>query len=117
MELSPRDWSILQERQRFLDSMSVPIVGDYITLPDGTTRRITHVWPGGYQTTEAGNGGSFYLGDGYVDASGALDPLVSGKVTLVGYRQGRCWFFRNNVPQAHNGVEVYPTFKVWSVSP
>ena len=124
-ELDPTDYAIIERRANALAEHGVPIVGDWIDFPDGTRRRISHIWRAdwmndpdrgpGYQTSD---GGSWYLGDGYTSFSGSLystlqDPdLTPADET----RHGSCWFFHHDHHRAHNGIETAIPFRVWNTT-
>ena len=81
-----RDAQIVAARAETYDTLHGPRVGDFVTFADGVTRRISHVWPAGWnedgvarlQTSDLPGGdkpmysGSYYLGDGYISYSGGL---------------------------------------------
>jgi len=117
MNLDTLNANILAARQAKLDDATSPVCGDYVVFADGVTRRISHVWDDGVQTSDAGRG-SWYLGDGYVSFSGSLYHLVRTE-TLTRtdeQRAGRCWFFKDNWMEAHNGIDVVARFRVYSCS-
>lgn len=95
------------------DAIPGPRVGDFVEMLDGTTRRFTHHWGDGIQTTyytkERGHwDASFYFGrEGYVSFSGSLDkaiPLEKLQQIEGGAKPGNVWFFHHNEMRAHNGV-------------
>ena len=91
-------------------------VGDVVVFPNGTERRVAYVWPHGVQTTD---GGSFYLGDGYMSYSGSLFDSVP--LTALSHTGGElsarsAWIFHHDQRRAHNGVECVVSVPVWRCS-
>jgi len=107
------------------DPVGLPHVGDWIRFPDGTHKRVAHVWGEEYTDGEAiiqptwpGAEGSFYLGDDYVSHSGGLEsgiPLSRFALT-DDRRDGDFWFFHHDWHTAHNGVHFTLPCRVWSCS-
>ncbi len=94
-----------------------PRVGDWINMRDGTRRRFTHDWGDGLQTTTPQFGlGSFYLGDGYADYSGALDPTVMREniEATSEISPGDFWFFHHNFWGAGRAVNVELSCRVFN---
>jgi len=63
-DLDARDLDILTRRQEGLDRRQGARVGDFVRMPDGTLRRITHCWnwPEGKESVQLdspGGGGSY----------------------------------------------------------
>jgi len=119
--LSSRDFEIMLSRQTALYQRETPGEGDWVIFADGVERRISYTWPDGVQTSgyNGGDGGSYYLGEGYVSYSGPLFgtvPTATLRRDSLGYRAGRVWFFHNDVHMAHNGVDTLAWFKVWRCS-
>ena len=117
--LDERDRQIIWERRHSIELIEGPRVGDWVEFADGITRRVSHVWDGedwgdsaGVQTSD---GGSFYLGNGYVSFSGSLYVSVKmGTLTGTGeVRPGSTWIFRHDHHTAHNGVDVTIPFRVY----
>lgn len=119
--LDDRDQAILAERTAALDAVEEPRVGDFVVFADGVTRRISYHWhdgagwDGGYQSSD---GGSYYLGTGYVSMSGGLYTTVPKEtLTLTDEkRDGSVWFFHHDHHTAHNGVDVMIPFRVYACS-
>ena len=101
-----RDQGILDERRRNWNHHTGPRVGDFARLLDGTTRRFCHDWGDKIQITPAKESGSFYLGNGFADYSGGLEPsMPKTEFKQMGVPQdGRFWFFHHDERFAHNGV-------------
>lgn len=120
--IDERDAKILAQRAELLGLRTEPQQGDWVTFADGTERRVSHVWdfpadsegPRIY-SIQTSDGGSWYLGDGYVSFSGALHPGVSGDTfsDTGTTRPGAVWIFHHDYHTAHNGVEVEIDFRVW----
>ena len=119
--LDERDRQIMWERRDSIELIDGPRCGDYVEFADGTTRRVSHVWgedwgeDSGVQTSD---GGSFYLGNGYVSFSGGLYRMVKmGTLTLTGERRpGRAWFLHHDWATRDNGVGVTIPFRVYTCS-
>jgi hypothetical protein len=80
------------------------------------TRQIFYVWPDSVQTSD---GGSFYLGDGYMSFSGSLYTSVPIEtLTLIEgtRREAWAWFFHHDHRTAHNSVHVCVPVRVWMSS-
>lgn len=121
MELDPNDTLILRQRQVQRDFINGPIVGDFVRMLDGSTRRFTHEYDDALQTTVGGThpcarDQSFFLHrNGYAEFSGSLDPSIA-KSTLrrcSDRMPGRFWFFHHDEVRAHNGVHVMVDCAVW----
>lgn len=113
-----RDAGIVQERMATLNMIEGPRVGDHVDFADGTHRRISYIWPG--EDGEAGSvqtsdGGSYYLGHGYVSMSGSLFTGVKPEtLTPTGTRPGAVWIFHHDFVTAHNGVHTRMPFRVYT---
>jgi hypothetical protein len=107
-----RDAAILAARVAAFDPVEGPRVGDYVEFIDGVTRQISYVWPDGVQTSD---GGSFYLGDGYMSFSGGLYPTVPTEtLTLTDdVRETWAWFFHHDDWTGDNDVHVPVLMRVW----
>lgn len=126
-ELDEQDESIRDERKAWLADRSEPGVGDFLDYGD-TMKRIAHVWDfkdGSAVTVQPTSGaGSFYLGGtstlgggGYITHSGGLETGIAvERLTEIGKKAGRVWFFHHDYATAHNGVDVFVTFRVWKVA-
>lgn len=113
---------ILEQRLKSFNAHDGPRVGDFLKLPMlhpklGTITRFTHDWGDLMQT--GGMGGSFYLSDGHLSYSGALDRGTEKKFIgrQVGERRGAVWFFSRNVHRAHNGVTFEIPCRVFELLP
>lgn len=116
--LDERDAVILANRIVALERVDGPRVGDFVRFADGTLRRISYHWrddagwDGGCQTSD---GGSWYLGDGFVSFSGALYsaiPTESLRRTDE-QRQGSVWFFHHDYRTAGGGIDALIPFRVY----
>lgn len=120
MTLDDRDQTIVASRVELLDADTDPRCGDYVEFSDGVTRRISHVfpreWGPEWSAVQTSDGGSFYLGDGYVSYSGGLYPAVPmDSLTLTpDHRDGSAWVFHHNHRMAHNGVDFVVPFRVYT---
>ena len=114
-----RDASMLAERQAARDALgavaTLPLVGDLVDMPDGTTRRVTRVGSTTIQLTQPDLDASFYLGaSGLCDFSGALDfghPIAA--FTRDDRSTAPVWFFHHGEVRAHNGVHCVVTVTRW----
>ena len=108
-----RDRDILVARQAALDSVPGPRVGDWVEFPGSVMRRISYLWPDDAQTSD---GGTYYLGDGYVSMSGSLHasvPTNSLKRTRR-TKPGSVWFFHHDFHTAGGGVDTTIPFRVYT---
>ncbi len=112
-----RDAEIVATRAATLAANPIN-VGDFIRFADGTTRRVSYIWPGDDDapgSIQTSAGGSYYLGDGYVSFSGALFigvPFASLTDTGDTF-DGDVWIFHHDHACAHNGVHTTIKFRVW----
>jgi hypothetical protein len=111
----PDNDQILAERVNLYDQIEGPRVGDYLLYPDGSYRRFSHDWGEDIQVTCGKYGGSFYLGNGYVSYSGALDPAIpKDELVETGqYKKGRFWFFDRDYARAGGGIETEVLVRVY----
>lgn len=111
--LDERDLALLTQRQAALDAIPGPRVGDWVEFPDSIVRRISYLWPADAQTSD---GGSFYLGKGYVSMSGSLYRSVptASLVRTERTRPGSVWFFHHDFPAALGGVETSALFRIYT---
>lgn len=100
----------------FRNDPDTPRVGDYVITPDGKYQRAAYIWPDQVQTCD---GGSFYLGNGYASMSGGLDPgFKKEKLVPTGERKaGHFWTFHHNYAQAHSGIGISCSCRVFKVVP
>jgi hypothetical protein len=115
-----RDEKILRERVQLLGrSNGTPREGDYVRFADGVERRVSFVTPPEWlpeiDSVQTSDGGSFYLGDGYVSFSGGLHPgIPRASLHPTGeQRQGGVWFFHHDHWRAGNGVGAIVDFDVY----
>ena len=77
--LDLHDSEILNARVTRLLYVESPKQGDFVRFADVVLRRISHVWldeNGSPDSIQTSDGGSFYLGDGYLSFSGSLFTSV-----------------------------------------
>jgi hypothetical protein len=115
--LDDRDLESFADRAAKLAVTLDPQVGDFIEFADGIMRRISYIWHlDDGNRAQTSDGGSFYLGDGYVSFSGSLYPGVPvsslNAANLMG--PGRVWIFHHDHHTAHNRVEFFVPFRVWT---
>jgi hypothetical protein len=73
--LDVRDAQIALTRAALLNQRTTPGSGDFVRFVDGVLRRVSHVW-GFEPALQTSDGGSWYLGDGYVSFSGSLYSAI-----------------------------------------
>lgn len=117
-ELDEADKGILADRISKLDAVLGLRCGDFVRFADGVERRISHIWrdeDGDPFSVQTSDGGSFYLGAGYVSMSGSLYTGVKPEtLTLTDEtREGSVWFFHHDRHFAHNGVDAVVTFRLY----
>lgn len=117
--LDARNQEILAQREALRDAIEGPRVGDFVRFADGILRRISHIWDfadGCDAMVQTSDGGSFYLGDGSMSFSGSLYSSVNVRtLTLTEEtRTGGAWFFHHDWPEAHNGIDVALTCRVYT---
>lgn len=107
------DVEILASRQRERLATTTVLEGDYVEFADGVTRRVSHVWASGVQTSK---GGSWHLleGGGGSFSGGLQGPVPHETLTDTGALcPARFWFFHRNHYTAHNGVFADANVRVW----
>lgn len=119
--LDERNTKIMGERQVALDAVKGPRVGDYVRFANGIERRISYIWDFGDDSptnVQTSDGGSFFLGYGYVSFSGSLYNGVPGPtLTITDEKKlGRAWFFDHDLPGAGRGVQVTVGFRMYLCS-
>ena len=116
-ELDERDRTILDERVAAFDADTSVRVGDYVRHADGVVRQVAHIWgdDGPVQTCD---GGSFYLGNGYLSMSGSLYHGVSMNTLKVTEetRPAYVWFFHHDWHTAGNSTTIPIAVRVWECS-
>lgn len=108
---------ILAARQSWLDARDKITRGDFV-LDGDKVLRVAHDGGDAIQLTDGEFGASFYLGDGYVEFSGGLNPSIpKARFALTDEkRMGPVWFFSQNQVEAHNGYHTQASFKVWKIA-
>jgi hypothetical protein len=118
--MNKKTQQIINEREKFRNQLTSPLVGDYVKFPDGQYKRFTHDWgpDHGLQVTNYfGKGGDFYLlNNGYASYSGGLDPRIPySKLKLSEEKkEGTFWVFKDDLAMAHNGIYFMLDCKVWN---
>lgn len=108
------DTYLKEWNSHFRHDPSFPRIGDYIIMPDGSYQRASHVWPDGAQTSE---GGSYYLGCGFVGMSGGLNPTIPfSQIKPTGEtKTGTFWTFHHDDMRADNGIGIKAVCRVFKV--
>jgi hypothetical protein len=116
-----RDEEIKSERVALWNARTGPRVGDFVIMPDGTTRRFTYAWDDDIQTTSKTYPGdaSFYFAGACCSFSGSLNPGLPKKhlVDTGDVREGAVWFFHHDQARAHNGVRTTIPCRVYRYEP
>ena len=110
---------LLERRIRLRDEDTGPRIGDFViphcSFATGKerTERIAHDW--GDLGVQTAPGGSFYLGEGFVSFSGALNPMISTALLdpTGEIREGWFWFFSRDLRKARNGVKAQAPCRVY----
>jgi hypothetical protein len=115
MELDARDQEILAGRVEKLNEQEGVRVGDYVLFADVVLRRVSYDWGDSVQTSD---GGSYYLGNGYVSMSGSLYTSVPKESLHLTEEvlEGDVWFFHHDWRTAHNGISALVKFRVFTCS-
>lgn len=92
-------------------------VGDFLRMPDGSYLRFAHDWGNCLQLTASETSGSFFLGRGYMNHSGSLQPPVERcKLRLTDeVRPGLVWAFSRDLQRYATKVEAMVEFRVYEV--
>ena len=114
-----RDREMIDRYMAALDARTGPREGDFVVFAGGTTRRLSHIWTfdsGAPEFIQTSDGGSFYLGDGYVSFSGGLHPgLRADLFRPTGTtRLGWAWTFHHNQHRASNAVHFRVPFRLFT---
>lgn len=109
------DAGIIAKRMATLDAMLGMRVGDFLRLKNGTLARVANHWGHCVQPSCGRHSGSFYLADGHVSFSGALEasiPVTEFRPTGETDR-GLVWIFHRDVMGADRGVDAMAPFRVY----
>ena len=116
-KLDEKDLAYVKAALELRLAEKVPLVGDFVKMPDGKIERFSYDWGDSLQTCECG---SFYLyKSGNVSMSGALNPSIplNQIVVIPEQMEGSFWAFHHNHATAHNGVYFKIPVKVWCYNP
>ena len=104
---------ILKERMAAFNKLKKAKVGEYLKYK-GSYVRFSHDWGRSLQTTQ---GGSFYLGKGYMSFSGGLHHGIDRKnLELTNQKRiGSVWFFDGDYAVADGGVYYKVSLRIWKV--
>lgn len=110
-----RDLAMAHELETAFNEVLSPRVGDFVKMPDGTLERFSHNWGG--EALQSSPGGSWYLGKGYAEFSGGLNPPIPVERLLFcgEMKPGRFWFFHHGWAAAHSAVFVWMDCRVYQV--
>lgn len=120
-EFDERDAEILANKVAVLNQYKGIRVGDFVRFTDGVLRRVSQIWrdeDGQPDSIQTSNGGSYYLGTGYVSMSGSLySGIKPWTLTLTSEtRKGSVWFFHHGLAGANRGVSAEVEFRVYQAS-
>lgn len=111
--LDEKDLAYVKAALELRFEKTVPLVGDFVKMPDGKIQRFAHDWDDSLQTCE---GDSFYLyKSGLASMSGGLNPSIplNQIVVIPEQMQGSFWTFHHGYAEAHNGVYFKIPCRVW----
>jgi hypothetical protein len=119
--LDERDRQIIWERRHSIELIEGPRVGDYVDFADGTRRRVSYIWTDEHDnafSVQTSDGGSYYLGNGYVSMSGGLYTGVKPETLTLTEETapGSAWIFHHDWHTADNGVGITIPFRVYRCS-
>ena len=111
--IDDRDEKILSDRLEKYNARDEAKVGEYLQYKD-TFLRFSHNWGESIQTSQ---GGSYYLGEGYLSMSGRLNSGVDKNLLELTpeHKTGSCWFFHHDYRTAGGGVHFQVEFRVWKL--
>ncbi len=117
-ELDNQDRAIIATRMDSLNRMPGFRVGDFVIFAGGVTRHISYIWEDAVPGVQTSDGGSFFLGEGWVSFSGSLYVCVPGDtLTDTGEtRKGSVWIAHHNYLCAGSSVTSYEDFRVFRCS-
>lgn len=94
-----------------------PLVGDFVIMPNGDTKRFAYAWDDGIQVTWKDDGSFYLCHNGSASMSGSLDPSIPYEQLekTKEFREGQFWFFHHNISGAHRGVYFKIRCPVWRV--
>ena len=91
-------------------------VGDRVRLAGGSTRRVAHIWPDGWQPVWKDGAGSFAFGDGHTSFSGSLDPLRPFPAPTEETQPAGFWIAHHDRLCAGCAVHVSLPVRVWQMT-
>jgi hypothetical protein len=112
-----KDAAIIAKRMAALDAIPGMREGDFLRLKNGELARVAHNWGDSVQPTtgQGQNTESFYLGAGYIEYSGALEPSIpitefraTGEIIC-----GPIWIFHLDVMGSGRRVRAMAPFRVY----
>lgn len=119
--LDTLDHTILTLRIKAWNARQGPRIGDRLSMPDGTVRRIACLAGDTMQPTSATAlmDQRFYFGHGYCSFSGSLGELLPKEhLRDTGtMEQAPVWFFHHDQARAFNAVEAAIPCRVYCYDP
>lgn len=121
--MDEQDQAILGHRIVARDGLDGPRVGDFVLYPDGSNRRIAHLWHKEDESIQSiqptwGKDGSFYLNKwGGVSMSGGLDTgFPPERLELVEdeLQMGNFWFFSHDHWGEGRGITVDTPCRIYA---
>lgn len=128
-QFDERDAAILAARQQARDDLAAriafPLAGDLVDMPDGTSRRVAHVWDYGDDSSDysvqlmslnLGAASFYFCKEGGMSYSGALDPgIPARRFVPIGTGNAVAWFFHNDLMGAGRAVYFRTTVRRWKL--
>jgi hypothetical protein len=115
--LDEKDLAYVKAALELRMAKQVPLVGDFVKMPNGKLERFAYDWGDSLQTCE---GGLFYMNArGGASFSGSLNPSVplNQIVVIPEQMEGLFWTFHHDHVEAHNGIYFRIPVKVWCYNP
>ena len=114
LEKARKDLQLFADREQKRLKKSTPLLGDAIIRKDGRKTFIAiFTYDGNFQDS---SGGSFYLGENYMDYSGGFTMDVLNVKNLAPTNELtdlRCWLFSGRYCAGNYGVDHQIKVKVW----
>ena len=105
---------VYQQAMFFRDT---PKQGEFMEAPDGTLRRIAHVWhtdDGMIEWQPVSGNGSYFMGQGYMSMSGSLESSERHQYEPTDRTHpASAWTWHRGWSGAGNGVNFIVNVRVW----